>query len=120
MKKKVTNKMEWYSGFFWNIVKGMAAILALAGAFYAIDSRFATSEDLKNQKQDTIKTFEMFQNKMESRFLLGRLDTLRDQQRQLKIMLKKTPDDTDLQDKYNEVGVEIGLVRQKLDELDKK
>ena len=119
-KKKITKEPEVNSNLFWNMVKGLTVLLGLLGAFYAIDSRFASSEDLKKQEQQTVKTLEMFQDKMEEKFLRGRLDTLQDQKRQLKIMIKKTPGDTDLQEQITETDKEIGTVKNKLDTLDKK
>lgn len=98
----------------------MAAILVLMGSFYAIDGRFAKSEELKKQEAQIVKTLEQFQNKLEGKSLRDRVDTLRDQKRQLRIMMKKDPKDMELKDQYDEVEKETTVVKDKLNELEKK
>jgi len=120
MPKKTLKEQNGSKKMFWSIVSSVAIIFGLLGGFYGIDDRYAKSEDLKKQEQQTIKSLEMFQQKLESKFLFDRMQTLQDQKRQLKIMLKKTPNDTDLQDQYKDVEEEIKATKNRLDELQKK
>jgi uncharacterized protein HemX len=131
-KKKITIDK---GNIFWTSFKGaykvILAALALAAAFYAFDTHYAksedlkkqgqqTTEDLKRQEQSTVKTLEMFQGKIEGKYLQDRLTTLQDQRRQIILMLKKTPRDIELQDQYNEVVGEIKKTKEKIDETQKK
>jgi Tfp pilus assembly protein PilO len=117
-KKKVTKEPFLNSRTFWNYAKGLGVVLALFGAFYSFDDRYVKSEELKKQEQQTVKTLEQFQNKLENKFLRDRLDTVNDQKRQIKIMIKKDPSDTDLKEQYNEVDKEAASIKMKLDALD--
>ena len=105
---------------FWDTVKYVATILALMGAFYGIDGRYAKSEDMKKQEQQTVKTLEMFQDKLEQKYLRDRLDSLKDQSRQIRILQRKEPNDIDLKDQAKDIESEIGNTKKRLTDLENK
>lgn len=122
MSKKAVKKSKF--GFFVDSFKKaykvILAVLAIVAAVYAFDDRYAKTEEVRKQEQQVIKTLDMFQQKLESKFLYDRLNILQDQRRQIKIMLKKTPDDVELQEQYKDIDEEIKATKNRLNELQKK
>lgn len=101
-------------------LKAIIATIIMVGALISgvitLDSRYATSADLKKQEFQLVQTLEKFQKDMVKDRLAQRYITLTDQLYQYKLLIKKNPNDIELKQDYQKLEQERLDVKRKLDE----
>lgn len=108
----------------WKWVSIAGGILAILFGIYKIDDRYAKCDAVEKQliaqEQKVAGALDKFQDKLDYKFQRDRLDTIKDQTRQLKMLQKKSPNDEDLKEQTDELDKERSNVEQKLRDLEKK
>ena len=102
----------------WRIAVAVLGAIAILAGFYSFTNTFAKAEDVKKAISDTntltdekLKTIDMktgqaidnVNKSMQYQFLVNRYNTLKDQERSLKIMMKQNPKDRELQAELDKV-----------------
>ena len=98
----------------WVGVTSVAGDLAIIAGIFVFTDRFATTKDIAITKQLFAKDFEKMEIKVASaidtlnksvqlQFNANRYKILSDQISQLKLLLRKTPEDKELKDEYKRV-----------------
>jgi len=108
----------------WKWIPIVGGILAVLFGIWKIDDRYAKCEQVEKQfvgqEQKVVQTLDKFQEKIEYKFQRDRLDTIKDQSRQVKIQMKKAPNDPDLQEQVEDLAQERAKVERRIEELEKK
>ena len=99
------------------IIVSIITVCSLVTGIFTIDNRYARSDDmdkLEIQLVQTLKSFkkEVDRDRMEQRYL-----NLTDQAMQIKLFLKKAPNDQDLKDDYDSIIKEKDDVKKKLEDI---
>lgn len=100
-------------------LKSTIATIIMVGALITgvvtLDSRYATSEDLKKTEYQLVQTLEKFQKEMVVDRLEQRYINLTDQVYQYKALIKKNPNDVELKEDYVKLEQERQEVKKKLE-----
>ena len=100
-------------------IKSIIATIIMVGALITgvitLDSRYATSEDLKKTEIQLVQTLEKFQKDMINDRLEQRYINLTDQVYQYKALIKKNPKDTELKEDYIKLEQERQDVKKKME-----
>lgn len=100
-----------------SVIGGLALIISLIGGIFTLDSRYARSDDIVRVEKQTVQTLEQFSKNLDLRFYNQRYQSLIDQKFQIKLMIKRSPEDMDLKDDLRRIDREKELVKQKIDDL---
>ena len=95
-----------------SIVLGISLITGVI----AVDSRYATSSDLKNTEIQMVQTIDKLQKSMVRDRLEQRFINLTDQYYQYKILLKKNPNDFEIKEDFQKIEIERMDVKRQLEE----
>jgi len=99
-----------------DILKIIVLVGAVIGAIWAVEDRYCTRVAAKEMEQQTLQTFKQFQQQMNENIDRQTLDRLMAEKRTLKRELNQNPNDTDLQEEYQEVLKEIDRIKARLEE----
>ena len=98
------------------IIGSIILVISLITGIFTIDSRYATSADLKKSETTLVKTLEQFKSDMTRDRLEQRFINLTDQAMQFKLLMKKNPTDIELKEDYQKIEAERQDVKKKLEE----
>jgi TolA-binding protein len=105
----------------WQVISGVAVVLALIGSFFVIESRWnqsggvmAAEREIKTIRKETIQTFQQVRdqikttnNKLDKKFTFQinsmQYDTLTEQYYRLKREVKAIPSDRELREEFENV-----------------
>lgn len=109
--------MEWLKNNMKAIIGTMVLVLSLIGGVLAFDDRYATCKDLAKLEQQNVKTFQELKQSLDRDRLEQRYINLTDQAMQLKILIKKYPQDNELKEDYDKVMKERDKTKDQLDKM---
>jgi len=108
----------------WKWISIAGGILAILFGVWKIDDRYAKCDEVSKQfvvqEKRVVETLDKFQNKLDYKFQRDRLDTVKDQTRQMKILQKKSPNDAELKEQISDLEKEREGIEKRLQELEKK
>jgi hypothetical protein len=99
------------------IIVSVITVCSLITGIFTIDNRYARSGDIDKLEIQLVQTLKSFKKEVDRDRLEQRYLNLTDQAMQMKLFLKKTPDDQDLKDDYNSIVKEKDDVKKKLEDL---
>jgi len=99
------------------IIGSIVLGISLITGVLAIDSRYATSDDLKKSEIQLVQTLKSFQSDMVKDRLEQRYINLTDQYYQYKALTKKNPKDVELKEDFQKIEQERIDVKNKIDNI---
>lgn len=112
------------NGSSWKWVSVAGGVLALLFGVWKVDDRYAKCEqvekELRSQEQKVVQTLDVFKRQLDYEGQYKRLETVKDQQRQNRMLLKKMPNDPELREQEEELRQERAKIENRLIELEKK
>ena len=104
----------------WKWIPTLTAVLGLLFLVWKLDDRYLKAEDGQKLEIKIVQTLEKFQDKMDYKTQRDRSESLKDQERQIKIQMKKTPNDPELKEQLDETIIEQKKVQDRIKELEKR
>lgn len=106
---------------FWNKITGIITAIMLIGGLLAGYSAFmnniATANDLKQTEQRMAQALNIVKNSIQIQTLTNRIQSLVQQERQLKLELKRSPRDQEVKDMLVETQKEKDEAKEDLKNL---
>jgi hypothetical protein len=97
------------------IIGSVVLGISLITGVFTIDSRYATSADLKKTEATIVKTLEQFQINQERKNLEQRYVNITDRVYDYKALIKKNPNDAELKEDYQNLLKEKEAIKSKLE-----
>lgn len=92
-------------------------VAAIWGGMLTMDNRYATAEDLNTMQQQTVKTFEEFRKSMKQDDLQRKFTFLTERYYNLKDLLRKYPNDTDMQNEINDIKNQLDKIKEQMESV---
>ncbi len=113
LNKKGPGIRSW-STLFWKVVMGLAVLSGISGIGLFMEDRYVNTPELAQAETRMLNKLDQREQNANQKYLLFTLSLLENRKLQLKLYLKKNPNDGEVKRQYNEACLQIRKTKDAL------